>query len=298
MSAPIIWALQGPRTGDNNQVLALAETLGLPFRTVQLRYNLARAVTRLLGPSRLTLDRASRANLAPPWPDVVIGIGRRSVPVARWIKRASGGKTRIVLIGNPRIDPSVFDLVITTRQYPVPPGDNVLALPIGLSRYQTPPEPTADEIDWLAPMPRPLRIVAIGGATKYWQLSKPVVDGALAIVRAKPGGSLIVVTSRRTDPGIVAALRRDLAGAPNERLVEGAFPRFAMLLGQAAEIHVTADSISMLSEAILAGKPVGSYRSSRPARVGARLGPNPVTVGRRRGGATCGGSGTICAITR
>ena len=32
-TAPRIWVLLGPRTGDNNQVLALAEALGLPFDT-------------------------------------------------------------------------------------------------------------------------------------------------------------------------------------------------------------------------------------------------------------------------
>lgn len=275
MSAPIIWALQGPRTGDNNQVLALAEALGLPFQIIQLRYNLARAITRLLGPSLVTLDRSSRARIAPPWPDVVIGIGRRSVPVARWIKRVSGGRTKIVLIGNPRIDPWLFDLVITTRQYPVPPGDNVLPLPIGLSRYQTPPKPDAEEQAWLASLPRPLRVVAIGGATKYWQLSKAVINGALAIVRAKPGGSLIVVTSRRTDPAIVATLAHELDANPNERLIAGSFPRFAMLLGQAGEIHVTADSISMLSEAILAGKPVGIIPIEQTAKGRRALGPEP-----------------------
>ena len=280
MKRPLIWVLVGSRTGDNNQVLALAETVGLPFTTIHLDYNLLRSVTRWLGASLATLDRASKQRLVPPWPDLVIGIGRRSVPVSRWIRRESGGRTKIVLLGNPRIDPSIFDLVITTRQYPVPPGDNVVLLPAALSRFQDPPEPNAEEREWLAELPRPLRVVAIGGATKYWQLSKELIGDALAVLRGKPGGSLIVVTSRRTDPEIIAAVQTEVAGAPNERLVEGRFPRFAMLLGQADEIHVTADSISMLSEAILARKPVGLIPIDQNSKGRRKLGPEPRVSGR------------------
>ncbi len=280
MTTPLIWVLVGSRTGDNNQVLALVETVGLPFTTIHLEYNLLRAVTRWLGPTRATLDRESKARLTAPWPDLVIGIGRRSVPVSRWIRRQSGGKTKIVLLGNPRIDPSIFDLVITTRQYPVPPGDNVILLPAALSRFQEPPEPTDEEREWLAALPRPLRVVAIGGATKYWQLSKELIGKAIGILRDKPGGSLIVVTSRRTNPEIIEAVRGEVDGAPNERLVEGRFPRFAMLLGQADEIHVTADSISMLSEAILARKLVGVIPIEQNSKGRRKLGPEPRTTGR------------------
>ena len=280
MTAPLIWVLVGSRTGDNNQVLALAETVGLPFITIHLEYNLLRAVTRWLGPTRATLDRESKARLTPPWPDLVIGIGRRSVPVSRWIRRQNGGNTKIVLLGTPRIDPSIFDLVITTRQYPVPPGDNVVLLPAALSRFQEPPEPNAEEAEWLAELPRPLRVVAIGGATKYWQLSKDLIASALTVLRGKPGGSLIVVTSRRTNPEIIEAIRSEVQSAPNERLVEGRFPRFAMLLGQADEIHVTADSISMLSEAILARKKVGLIPIDQNSKGRRKLGPEPLISGR------------------
>ena len=34
-----VWALLGPHRGDNNQVLALARALGLPFEEKMLRYN-------------------------------------------------------------------------------------------------------------------------------------------------------------------------------------------------------------------------------------------------------------------
>jgi hypothetical protein len=36
---PRVWLLLGGRTGDNNQLLALAEALAFPFEVKRLRYN-------------------------------------------------------------------------------------------------------------------------------------------------------------------------------------------------------------------------------------------------------------------
>jgi len=276
MSEPRIWVLLGPRTGDNNQALALAEALELPFETRTLHYNQLQALSVWLPPTALTLDRDSRKHLRPPWPDLVIAIGRRSVPVARWIKRQNGGRTKLVRIGHPRVDPRLFDLVITTRQYPVPPGDNVLLLPLAMSRFSTSPEPTADEAEWLAGLPPPRRLLAIGGATKYWSLSCGQVADAARRLQQRDG-SLVVVTSRRTDPEVTEAVRTVLA--PSARLVDGAFPRFPVLLNQADEILVTGDSVSMLSEAILTGKPVGLVPIEQDDRGRRKLGRVPRDVG-------------------
>lgn len=259
-TVPRIWVLLGDRTGDNNQVLALAEALGLPFETRTLRYNFLRALSgRILGSRILSLRSSSRQWLTPPWPDLVIAIGRRSVPVARWIRRQNRGLTKVVRVGHPRMDPRIFDLVITTRQYPVPPGDNVVLLPVAMSRYRQPPTPTQPELEWLEALPRPHLLMSVGGATKYWQLDADSVADTACLLAARASqsdGSLIVVGSRRTNPALMDAIEEALAGkqhchfAPRE-------VRFAVLLGDADENFVTGDSVSMLSEAVLAGRPVG-----------------------------------------
>lgn len=275
-AAPRIWVLLGPRTGDNNQALALAEALGLPFETRALAYNVLQTLSVWLPGTALTLDRISRRHLQPPWPDLVIAIGRRSVPVARWIKRKNRGRTKLVRIGHPRVDPKLFDLVITTRQYPVPPGNNVLLLPLAMSRFSRAPEPTAEEATWLAEVPRPRRLLAIGGATKYWSLSAERVANAVKTLQ-QGDGSLTVVTSRRTDPAVTEAVGAALS--TDSRLVEGAFPRFPVLLDAADEIFVTGDSISMLSEAILTGKPVGLLPIEQDEEGRRKLGEAPREAG-------------------
>lgn len=271
MSGRLIWVLLGARTGDNNQALALAEALGMPFEVKQLDYNALQSLSVWLPPTAASLTKAAKAGLTAPWPDLVIAIGRRSVPVARWIKARNGGRTKLVRIGHPRIDPKLFDLVVTTRQYPVPPGGNVVLLPVAMSRFVDPPVPTANERAFLDAAGR-FRLVAIGGATKYWTLP---VERIVEAVEQPFDGKVVAVTSRRTDPAIVDKLR----SIPSIRLVDGASPRFAVLLAAAAEIFVTGDSVSMLSEAVLAGKPVALIPIEQDDKGRRELGPEPQETG-------------------
>ena len=274
---PLIWVLIGERIGDNNQALALAEALGLPFAVKGLDYNKLQSLSVWLPPTTITLTEAARAGLAAPWPDLVIAIGRRSVPVARWIKRQSKGRTRLVRIGHPRIDPKLFDLVVTTRQYPVPPGANVVLLPVAMSRHLEPPEPSAEETEWLAAVPAPRTLLAIGGATKYWTLPTTRIERVVA--DSSPGNSLIIVTSRRTEPALVDRLRDMAAANPDIRLVDGPSPRFAVLMAAADEIFVTGDSVSMLSEAVLTGKPVALIPIEQDDKGRRELGSEPHETG-------------------
>ncbi|MCY7271385.1 MAG: mitochondrial fission ELM1 family protein [Sphingomonas bacterium] len=257
---PRTWALIGDKTGDNNQLLALAEALGWPFETRSMRYNLLRSIPpRNLGSTTVSLTRASRSQLSPPWPDLLLAIGRRSTPVARWIRDQNKGRTKLVLVGHPRVEPELFDLVISTSQYPVPPRSNVLMLPMAMSRLQDPGVPTEAERAWLATLPRPHLLFAIGGPTKYWEFEEHGFGEALrqAIARAEcKGGTLIAVGSRRTPAEVIGAVADALAGT-HHRLVEGGMPRFPLLMADADEIFVTGDSVSMLSEAIQTGKPIG-----------------------------------------
>ena len=271
MTAPLIWVLLGARTGDNNQALALAEALGMPFEVKQLDYNALQSLSVWLPPTAASLTGAAKTGLKAPWPDLVIAIGRRSVPVARWIKSKSGGRTKLVRIGHPRIDPKLFDLVVTTRQYPVSPGGNVVLLPVAMSRFVDPPLPNANESAFLKMAGR-FRLVAIGGATKYWTLP---VERIVEAVERPFDGSVVAVTSRRTDPAIVERLR----ALPSIKLVDGASPRFAVLLAEAAEIFVTGDSVSMLSEAVLAGKPVALIPIEQDEKGKRELGPEVQETG-------------------
>ena len=258
---PRVWLLLGSRRGDNNQVLALGEALGVPFESRTLLSRKPARIRMKLFPDGIDhIRRDCLKWLQPPWPDIAIGIGRRSVPIARWIREQSGGRTRLVRIGHPRAPNEQFDLVITTAQYPVPPADNVLRLPLAMNRFRTPPKATAEEQSWLDSRPRPHLLLSLGGNAPMWRLDLAALH--LAIVKLlhraeQSGGTLVVVGSPRTPQQAWDVVRKAGSGSPPVATVEHSEVRYPLLLADADEQFVTGDSVSMISEAVLTGKPVG-----------------------------------------
>ena len=262
MSFPRIWVFPGNRPGDDAQVYALAEELRLPFETRTLRYNWRFWLNgRHMGASPISIDKELREKtLVPPWPDLIIMVGRRSVPIAQWVQQQSGGRTRLVLVGHPRVPPETFDLVYTTRQYLTPTGPSVRLLPVAMSRYREPLKPTKQEQAWLADLPRPHLLLMLGGKTRHWKMGPAfMADTAEKLYeRAQTlRGSLIVARSARTDEPVLDAIEQRLDGNNNWRIVRNEFPRFPVLLADADELFPTADSISMISESVITGKPTG-----------------------------------------
>jgi mitochondrial fission protein ELM1 len=262
-----VWILTGNRQGDNNQLFALADGLGLPYEVKQIRYNRLRHVAFLRGEKLLHLTRRTRRSIAPPWPDLVIGVGYESVPVSRTIRRRSGGRARLVQIGNPRTEHGDLDLIITTPQYSLAENPGLVALPFPIGNPARSATETPEEAEWLKGQPRPRRLVAVGGSTRQWKIDEAELSRAVRHLQgqvALGGGSVIAVTSRRTTPRILRLLKSVLNGGTNA-CVEN-FPRFSVLLASCDEFYVTADSVSMLSEAILTGKPVGMIPIARSLR--------------------------------
>ena len=257
-----VWALLGPHRGDNNQVLALAEALGLPFEEKWLHYNaLRRLQPRLLGATLNSVAADARKQLVGEPPALTISTGHRSVPVVRELRKRSGGRMRAVHLGYPRISPAHFDLVVPTPEYPVPDARNVVRIPFALSPHRSREIDKADR-DLLAAYPRPHRLFLIGGPTLYWRLP---VDGLVAALRqlmhsaGDTGGSVIAVGSPRSPVELLTAIRDELESSSVPFLFapsEGP-PAYPALIESADEIYVTADSVAMVADAVNTHKPVG-----------------------------------------
>jgi mitochondrial fission protein ELM1 len=257
-----IWALLGARAGDNNQVIALAEALGLPFEIKQLEYNRLRLLgPRLLGRSLVSLTRRSRELiLDEPPPDLTISAGHRSVAVVQSLRHQSQGRTRSIHVGFPRISPGSFDLVIATPQYPIADHPNLLRVPYALTRAATAAADPADE-KRLDDLPRPRRLLLVGGPNLFWDPDEAQLLGVLAAMLAEAaveGGSVLVTTSPRTPKRIGEDIARALesASVPTLLAAPGKPPGYRSLLSAADSIGVTADSVAMVSDAIWAGKPI------------------------------------------
>ena len=289
-ATPRVWLLEPYRTGEQQQVLALAEALGWPFETKRLHHRTLAFGTNLLrGSSLRGIDRRRSDALAAPWPDLVISAGMRNEPVERWIRRQSGGRCRIVHIGRPWADPERFDLVITTPQYRLPRRANVLHNDLPLHRVQAARlrEAAARWQDRLAQLPAPRIAVILGGNSGPFTLgvkaARRLATAATALARER-GGSLLITTSPRTADAVTRVFAGEL-GVPTHFYAwqPGAAdnPYFGYLALADAFI-VTADSVSMLSEACATGKPLylfdlGTGRHSMRAggATGADAGPDP-----------------------
>jgi mitochondrial fission protein ELM1 len=261
-----IWALLGARAGDNDQVIALAEAIGLPFEVKQLEYNRLHALgPRLLGTSLASLTPASRrAILGDELPDLTISTGHRSVPAVRELRRRSGGRTRSIHVGFPRVSPDHFDLVIATSQYPIADHPKLLRIPYALTRAATEHANAAE----LAGFPEPRRLLLIGGPTLFWELDSAAVMRTVKrmIEEAfREGGSVLVSTSPRTPASLSEQLSSILKNSdvPTVLAQPGHKPRYGSLLAAADSIRVTADSVAMVSDAIWTGKPVATVAISK-----------------------------------
>lgn len=262
--SPKVWVLLVTNTGDNGQLTSLANALGWPYETKQLVYNsLSRYPNLLLGASLLSLDRRQSSALSAPWPDLVIAVSRHSAPVARWIKKQSGGRTRLVHLQHVQIPLDLFDLIITTPQYCLPPRPNVLHNTAPLNRIAA-ERLAAAASRWegrLADLSRPYTALLVGGNSSIYELDLVTAAGlgcqASAHVRAT-GGSLLVSTSPRTSAPATEALFAAIdcpAHRYRWRSNDTDNPYLAYL-ALADSFIVTADSASQAVEACLMNKPV------------------------------------------
>ncbi len=263
-TTPRVWVLQTTRAGDSAQARALAEALDWPYELKTLRFNkLFNVPNRLLGESLVSLTPEARKALAPPWPDLVIGVARRTVPAARWVRAQSGGHTKLVQMGRPRLDPSFFDLVISSPQYGVPSRPNVLNLPVPV---HPPFAPSNDELahctSQFGGLPRPWTAVILGGSPWPFRLDGAALsDMATKINMLTEGaGACIVCGSPRTPSGAPEALAAELQGpALAMSWTKQDFNPYPAILCVCDQLVNCGDSASMLGEACSTGKPVFIY---------------------------------------
>jgi hypothetical protein len=268
-SAPRIWLLLADKTGDNAQVEAVAreldERLGWRSELKRLVVRPEWAVAKPKVARRVDHVDLERSDpLAPPWPDLILTIGRRPSSVALWVQERSGGHSRIVLIGKPSSEIGWYNLVVVSAENQMPPLANVLQVGLPLMRVDRAAVEAAAAA-WrprLVALPRPLVAILMGGPTGPFVYDGRVVADILAVARrvVAGGGTAWIVTSRRTPAAVVEAIA---AGLPEPArltrwrpgLPAGDNP-YRALLGLADGCVVTGDSVSMIVEVARLGRPL------------------------------------------
>lgn len=266
---PRVWVLLGQKPGDNAQVANLARAVGWPAvekRIVVLpRWEQGKPRIR---PTLAHLDLARCDALEAPWPDLVFASGRRLACVALWIKRASQGRTRIVMVGMPRHRRGEVDLIVVASHYVTAKAPNVEAHDLPLMHVDA-GRISAAVAAWsprLHALPRPITALMIGGPTGGLRFDLDVVRDLLARSTAdveRVGGTLYVTTSRRTPAEIVAMLERERSSEVRLHVFDANAPPeenpYLALLGLAEHFIVTTDSLSMMAEVVDVGKSLALY---------------------------------------
>lgn len=253
------WVLTDGKAGDEAQCLGLVEALGatIDVRRVHPRPLVSWAMP--WGP----IDPAEAPSrpgspLAPPFPDILVASGRRAVPYVRAVKRASGGRTFTVILKDPRTGAAAADL-IWVPEHDRLRGPNVIATATAPHRLSAAAlagaRATPDRR--IAALGRPRIAVLLGGDSRHHRFTEADVSRLAGALRslANDGAALAVTASRRTPPGLLAAVQ-GIAG-PGHFLWNGSGDNpYRSMLATADAIVATADSTNMIGEAAATGFPI------------------------------------------
>ncbi len=270
MTDKTIWVLADDRAGNTAQALGVAEAFSENPEIKTVRYTKSVVLPNVLrGASTLGVTAGTLAGLTEPFPDVAITAGRRAAPLLRYVKKKSGGRTKIVQIMYPgRFGLSDFDLIV------LPHHDGCKLIRPNIMRVTGAPHRiTPERLDverkkWtpvFESLPSPRIALIVGGATKDKpftpDMAVDLANRAKALSEKLGGGSFLVTTSRRT-------------GEKQEKIIRDALPEpkffygwgnkeienpYFGFLALADHIIVTGDSVSMCSEACAADAPVYIY---------------------------------------
>lgn len=262
---PLIWVLLDDRAGNRSQALGVTSALDQPVQEKELHYGAAAKLPNLvLGASISGLTKQSRDGLGAPWPALVISAGRRTAPVARWIKAQSGGKSRLVQIMDPGSGRDDFDLICMPAHDQPNAATNTMVIdgaPHGMTAERL-ATAAAEWSDKLSARQAPRIAVMIGGSTRRKTFTAAMAQELCERANkaaATVNGTLMVTTSRRTGD-VVDTISEALDGsAVLHRWDSDDENPYAGYLALADAIIVTGESVSMCSEACATDKPVYIY---------------------------------------
>lgn len=267
----IIWALFDDRRGSVGQAKGIILKLSDHFDVVEknIVYTKFAALPNWVRRSSLigVNTKESSPLKGENFPDAVISVSRRTLPIALWIKKHSSGKTKIIQLMYPgKYGCDQIDLLVLSEHDRGKINmDNVFY--ITGSPHRIFPETLAEnKIKWepvFANLPKPWTMVVVGGSVK----NKPVDPKNFELLAQRivqlhdvVSGSILITSSRRTG--------KEAENILMEKINKAQIPAYTYLWGEEKEnpimgfyacadrIIATGDSVSMVCEACGTGKPV------------------------------------------
>lgn len=214
-----------------------------------------------LGSHYALSEESSR--LDAPYPDIVISCGRQAIVPALHVKKASGGRTIVVHIQNPVIDPSHFDALVVPQHDNVV-GSNVIQT-LGAPHRITAAKLEAERLKFPEFQKKNLEEklvgVLIGGACKAYPMDQISVQRLVDTLKEfiQKGHRLLISPSRRTPIFVIEMLKSQLLKENPEIVylwdMQGENPYFS-ILANSDTLIVTCDSVCMITEACVTDKSV------------------------------------------
>jgi uncharacterized protein len=261
-----IMIMSDGKAGDLAQLLGVAEASGLPHAVIPLR---PRPFFTLGMPwFGIDPDHAPGRPGSPfdrPYPAIAMASGRRMATYLRRLKALSPA-TFAVFLKDPKAPRGAFDF-IWMPDHDMPRAANIFTTPTSPHRLHAGMleaarrEPDA-RLDALS---APRIAVLVGGDTKNTRFSGGDGERFCAGLDrlAQDGGSLMISASRRTPDTLTAMLATRFGGSDRHFLWDGSGSNpYAGMLARADAVVVTADSINMLGEAAVTGRPIHVFRPS------------------------------------
>jgi uncharacterized protein len=265
-----VWVITDGKIGDEVHCFGIAQALGLVPERRLITPRAPWSWFAPYGPPDCRDWPGRRASpIAPPFPDIAIASGRRTVPYLRAVKRASGGRVFTVFSKDPYRGRKTAD-VIYVPAHDALRGENVIATLTsphrltaeGFRSARTSPDPR------LAALPGRRVAMVLGGPSGQYTI-KPQDAAMLASLAAQlvQGGDAVMVTpSRRTPDFVLAAVRDALLPAlkgGRAFLWDGAGENpYLAILALADAIVITGDSVNMIGEAAMSGAPIHIVETS------------------------------------
>lgn len=268
-----IWALLDNRMGSVNVIRGvLAQFSDDEFEVIEKKIvytPLAKLPNLLKGASLLGISKESKDSLTEPFPDLVISGTRRTAPVARWIKKHSHGKTKIVQMLHPGPYSGIadFDAVFVPEHDKGKTKCSNIVYTVGSPTRTTEKALAEARAKWepiFAELPKPWTTVIVGGAVKGKPFSLDNARGfAEEVLKLKKenGGSILITDSWRTGEEPRKLIMEILKDIPAYTFLWGEKKDnpYMGYLACADDIIVTGDSVSMTCESCGTGRPVYVY---------------------------------------
>lgn len=264
----VLWILADNRVGSVAQALGIAGQLNKEhFEIIEKKtdYTKFSGLPNFIRSKTLIgLTSESKKQFTAPWPDLVLSVSRRTVPVARFIKKQNPQTKLVQLMYPGETGLDEFSLVLLPEHDKDKPYHKSFRYLVGAPHRVTREVLTEAKEKWqdvFKDLPRPLTAVIIGGTIKKRPFTiENAEDLANKIVdfHKKVGGSFLITTSRRTGAEAQSLIEEKIKGIPVHTFFWGdknENPYFGYL-ACADQIIVTGDSVSMTSEACGTGKPV------------------------------------------